>query len=660
MRIPHVKLIVRGGALLVAIVVLGIWLSVRRSGSETPGDAGRAEAASGVARAVPTIAVLDSSLRALADGERASSRDRWDPDWVASRLGRDPETILAWVRGETVWIPYHGALRGARGVLQDRQGNGLDRALLLAKLLESSGQTVRLAHADLEAERAMSALPELLRRRHTPHGKAAATTGGGAWRPVVRQVAVQYGLDATGVERSLAAGVDSMDRALATLERRVDDQFERLHRLLPPGAKPAARTRVDSALSALRDHWWVQRLDGGRWIDLDPLAAPTASGAASPASLTLDVRSLPDSMYHGVAVRLVTESWSRGALREGVAFESTLRPSELAGEPIALQVWPTGWPAEILPASGDARAAVRSTALAQREWRAVLMVGHEPRADVVIDVSGETRHAAAGGPMGGLGQGIAGALGGRDTADVFTAAWLEYETRVPGRAPRRERRVLFDLPGPAVRAAGLAARPAFDDAKRVARNLALMRQTEILPLGSVPDPAFVLHLAAEAAEANILLLKARQADTSGQDRDAFADVAERIAAPPSPLYTLAMARFAGDEGGDVFLDRPNVLTRHLWLRPAGGGAVRAEANDIVLNEVGVAVDAGDEVATRLRQGIRDTNGESLFPFGARAFGSVGVAFATPGDWVVVSSASDPSIRKLHASEDTRHRMQEEL
>ena len=37
-----------------------------------------------------------------------------------------------------------------------------------------------------------------------------------------------------------------------------------------------------------------------------------------------------------------------------------------------------------------------------------------------------------------------------------------------------------------------------------------------------------------------------------------------------------------------------------------------------------------------------------------------MAFATPGDWVVVSSASDPSIRKLHASEDTRHRMQEEL
>jgi hypothetical protein len=651
-----VKRIVQVGAILAVILLLGIWLATRRMESEaTRGDS--AARPSGMAVSVPTIAVLDSSLRALADGERGSPRDRWDPEWLARRLGSDPKTLLAWVRIHTGWIPYHGVLRGAPGVLQDRQGNSLDRALLLASLLEHSGHSVRLAHADLGAERARKDLPGLSGGRRANPAARAQPVDESVWRPVVRQVSMQYGLDAEAVAGSLSAGVASTDGALATLDQRVETQFRRLQRHLEAGEEP--RARVDSAVSALRDHWWVQRFDGDRWIDLDPLGWATDSTGLT-ASETVDARSLPDSMYHRVAVRLITESWARGGLRERTAFESELRPSNLMGLPISVQVWPTEWPAEILPTGGDARSAVRATALTQREWHAVLMVGAEPRAEVLLDVSGEMRHPAAGGPMGGLGRGIASALGNKSDADVFTAAWLEYETRVPGREPRRERRVLFDLPGPAARAAGLAAPPEIDDEKRVTRNLALMRQTEILPLGSVPDPAFVLHLTTQAAQRNMLLLRTRQADTSGGSGDAFTDVAEGIATPPSPLYTLAIARFAWDQRGDVFLDRPNVLSRHLWLRPVAGGAVRAEANDIVLNDVGVAVDVADGAATRLRQGIRDTNGESLFPSTARPRESVGAAFAAPGDWVVATSASDPALQRLRASADARVRMEEEL
>lgn len=650
-----VRRVVQIGAMLAFILLLGIWFGTRRSGSETAtgSSAGRP---SGMAVPVPTIAVLDSSLRALADGERGSPRDRWEPEWLARRLGSDPETLLAWVRIHTRWIPYHGVLRGAPGVLQDRQGNSLDRALLLGNLLEHSGHSVRLAHAHLGAERARNELSGLSGGRRVDPAARAQPADESVWRPVVRQVATQYGLDPEAVGGSLSAGVASTDGALATLDQRVENQIRRLQRHLSADAEP--RARVDSAVSALRDHWWVQRLDGDRWIDLDPLGIATDS-VSLPASETVDLRSLPDSMYHEVSVRLVTESWARGGLREQIAFESELRPAELMGLSISLQVWPTEWPAEILPTGGDARGAVRATALSQREWHAVLVVGAEPKAEAVIDVSGESRHPAAGGPMGGLGRGIAGALANKSDADVFTAAWLEYETRVPGREPRRERRVLFDLPGPAARAAGLAAAPAIDDETRATRNLALMRQTEILLLGSVPDPSFVLHLATQAAQANMLLLRTRQADTSGQS-GALTDMAGQIATPPSPLYTLAMARFAGDERGDVFLDRPNVLSRHLWLRPVPGGAVRAEANDIVLNDVGIAVDVADGAATRLRQGIRDTNGESLFPSTARAVESVGEAFATPGDWVVATSASDPALGRLRASADARLRMEEEL
>src|SRR5690348_3369606 len=56
------------------------------------------------------LATLDNSLRAVADGERAAPRDRWEPAYVAERLGRDPARVLEWVRESTCWVPYRGAL----------------------------------------------------------------------------------------------------------------------------------------------------------------------------------------------------------------------------------------------------------------------------------------------------------------------------------------------------------------------------------------------------------------------------------------------------------------------------------------------------------------------------------------------------------------------
>jgi hypothetical protein len=79
-------------------------------------------------------ALLEKSLNVIADGERAP-RDRRDPSYVAEVLGRDPIAHLDWVRSHTAWVPYRGVLRGPVGVLLDRQGNSLDRTLLLAAQL---------------------------------------------------------------------------------------------------------------------------------------------------------------------------------------------------------------------------------------------------------------------------------------------------------------------------------------------------------------------------------------------------------------------------------------------------------------------------------------------------------------------------------------------
>src|SRR6185503_2500136 len=108
---------------------------------------------------------LENSLHALSDGVRNAARERWDPVYVVERVGTDPEALRRWVQLNTRWIPYRGVLRGPVGVLMDRQGNSLDRALLLVRLLAQSGHTTRLARAELPPDRAMRLLPELVSQK---------------------------------------------------------------------------------------------------------------------------------------------------------------------------------------------------------------------------------------------------------------------------------------------------------------------------------------------------------------------------------------------------------------------------------------------------------------------------------------------------------------
>jgi hypothetical protein len=44
---------------------------------------------------------LERSLRTIQQRERESPRDRWDPDYVVSVVGRVPQRLFAWVRDNT-------------------------------------------------------------------------------------------------------------------------------------------------------------------------------------------------------------------------------------------------------------------------------------------------------------------------------------------------------------------------------------------------------------------------------------------------------------------------------------------------------------------------------------------------------------------------------
>ena len=613
----------------------------------------RPSAAAGAspAGAATREATIEASLSAITDGDGAAARDRWDPAYLAELLGRDPAASLDWVRTWTAWVPYHGVLRGPSGVLLDRQGNSLDRALLLAALLERAGHEVRLAHARLDAARARALLPSLRRARVTlARVQNPRTTP--EWNADLRLAAQAYLQDSVRLVRVIEARLDSATRMLDTLDARTDAQTARLRELLPKSdgrGDPAAGE--DSLVAALQDHWWVQRLENGRWIDLDVLGAAkglTAEATVAPAALD-------SALYQRVVVRLITEHVSGGLLRARPLLQREIRPADVTGQPVVLEIMPAGWQPDLIALAADPAAAFRTAALEEREWHVTLAAGGQT-AEAEISLDAGAVAANSGNPFGGLGQGIGRAVD--DGADELSAAWLEYEIVVPGRPHQVVRRQLFDLVGPAARAAGRPVRLAPDERQRLERSLALTRTTEILPLGSGIAPEYLLHLTAKAALANRNFLRSSGPPPVRTLSEAMDTFATSVVPGPSQLYTLAAVRMSADPDADVFLDRPNVFSRHAFLGLRRGRIVRLEGTDIVANDVAPAPGASDPASVRRRQGVRDTNAEALLYAGQPVVGSVADGFARAARWHAITSADDPLLKGLSA--DIRQRMVDDL
>ncbi|HEY9507509.1 MAG TPA: hypothetical protein VIQ27_16180, partial [Gemmatimonadales bacterium] len=630
------------GLTLLAILLVAVALRVR--GLAPNGSAASSGAGSAGRPAVAVSAAdFEGSLRAIADGDRTATPDRWDPAYVAGLVGADPPALLEWVRSQTLWVPYRGVLRGPVGVLLDRQGNGLDRALLLATLLRHAGYEVRLAHAELPAERARELLPSLLAARSAlVRGPEARVQGD--WRSDVRLIAGTYLKDSAAIVRKVEARLDRSIRLLDTLDARTDAQAARLRALLPkPADLSAGAADQDEPIDALRDHWWVQRRDGERWIDLDLLAVPHEPDDPAPTA-TADPAALDSALYQRVVVRLVTERLSNGSLSERKVLEREVRPSELIGKPVVLEVTPSGLQPGLISASKDPAAALRALALEEKEWQATLIAGGDA-AEAMLSPGPVTQAAEGGNPFGGLGRGIGRAVGSGGAE--LSAAWIEYETRVPGRPSQVVRRQLFDLVGPAARAARRPIELELTEERRLERSLALTRTTEIVPLASAVAPEYLIHLAASAALANQNFLRAAPAAaaTPLEDMETFA---KSVHPGPSPLYTLAVTRMSSDPDAPVYLDRPNVLSRHAFLGLRGGRIVRLEGTDIVVNDVAVAPGSPDPAEIRRRQGIRDTNAEAILYDGQPVVGSVADGFARSDRWIAVTSTDDALLASLPA------------
>lgn len=640
------KMIVRWSAAAALILTVATIASCWSLRSSTDEAAGSAHADAGTAVDVAERRrVVNASLRALEDAERDTPRDRWDPAFVVAQVGADPGALTDWVREHTAWIPYRGVLRGARGVLLDRQGNALDRALLLATLLEVAGHEVRLAHVELPRERASALLADLATRE-----SLAATPPAGDAPDTSDEVARTYGLDAVAIERTLEAQRHAVSSTVVELHRRVAAQVGRLLDAVPVPPSAADRTaRYERALAALQDHWWVQRRDGDRWVDLDVLeTGAVADAAASPEMMA--PADVPTGLRHALAVRVIVERWAGGRLAESRALDHTVPPADHVGAPLVLQVWPGDIPHEV-HSNPTSEFGLQGILRQQTRWTVSLTTGGTVLAQATISTAAPDRQTEGYGALGGSLFGPAPSVPSASSRGELTAAWIEYELRGPGEEARTFRRTIVDALGAARRAAGAPDAFALDDHQRLARNLGLMVKAEILPVTSRLAPEFVAHLSATSTLGNrkFLELIARRVD----DGLALGEVAAVAAPTVSPLISLAYARLEWHPASHlVHVDRVGLLTRHTHLGLGGDGIVVRGATDVVAGDVGVTLMQPDAFPIRVLQGVVDSNAEALWWSGAAPM-TAAEAWAASERWATLTPTDGATLATLELHEDAR-------
>ena len=625
---------------------------------------------------------IDATAKLYAALDRDLPRDRFDPAAIVGAVGKDPVKLFGWVHDQTRYVPYRGALRGAVGVLMDRCGNSLDRALLLAALLQRAGYQARLAHGQLSAEQADKILNAVW-----DHPASAQPAEAPAANPddQIATVATRYQIDPQQLRTDMQRQELASEKAAEDLVAAVTDQTDRLSRLLkaPDGAGDKTR---QIAVQDIADHWWCQCRQQDQWIDYDVLRPDAKPGDhLVDVTETIDLKPdqpalpLPASLMNEIEVRVAIEQWRDGKTEVRIPFRYALRPAELGGGPVTLVIAPLDWPQDIDPGKGDPAAAYRAALLKQTRWVAALAVPQDQIVQKGFDENGELIDKPIEDAMAKLGKTIGGAAS--KLKDIFdttaapasqpvtgklTAAWIEFEVRAPGRERRVIRRDVFDLFGHARRSAGRLDEPMIDDAARLARSAALTRQADLLAVGCLLPPRLVAHVRLQqVATAGPPMAAVLREAPKVPLKQSF-DKISQVHPPPMALLELAAAREGPVPDSRAVVDQPNLFALHRTVSFTGEGKlVSREIIDIIANELQMRPGGEDGAfAERLRQGVLETNLESIALAPRRRGANTAALFAASQvqgvRWVSLQKPEDASFADVKLDEDTRMRIADDL
>jgi hypothetical protein len=599
----------------------------------------------------------------------ALPRAEFEPAALAKQLGKDPQVHFEWVRDKTWWAPYRGLLRGSQGVMLDRVGSNLDRAVLLGDLLRRSGHTVRLAHAQLPESRARELLTKVEPIPDLQREPGAKKTISDERRRALD--VILPGQDQIDESKRRVAEAESLGRL----------QADQLYSAVKSAAKPDSN-EDKLAIAALRDHWWVEREERGRWVAMDVLLPDSTPGETLATAVGVsawdpreNLPTIPDSEWHTVRIRVIVERYQDGVTTEGSLLETILRPAEILDKPITLFHQPKPWP-DSLPDRKTDPNAVGNAAVSVREWLPVLRVGGDlvvqsgvtDGGDIIADpVSSQRDISATGG--GGFMSGFGEALGGGDTAaSSMTAEWIDYEIHVPGESTQRVRRPVFDVLGPVNRAEKTAGIDTSTNDLLIMRYQALLGMTDIMLQPCAFSEDFVAHLASRSIVANQVALRELS-------REPSPDKARQLATGMlgrmelwGPLPQLAFWRSElGGRAGSLFIDRPNVLNYRIGRSAVNADRVAIqELVDVASNSTGVRTGTGREAfEMRLQQGVADTIAESLILGGDIESAENAASFFAMiegeiGSNVLIGPREIAAVRELGWSTDAAARIAEDV
>jgi hypothetical protein len=575
---------------------------------------------------------IERMFDALREIEKLIPRGHFEPAAIVAEVGKDPVALAAWVNNHTALIPYRGTLRGPVGVLMDRMGNSLDRALLLHELLRVSGRQARLARVQVNGAALETLVTSTHKRSNSAAGREEPTAAG------PDEVVKRSGIDPAAVETERVALGEARRQLGERVKRRAGDQAAALltavapHQIAPEVDETAWRR------DALADHWFVQYRDGALWVGLDAIPGRTSFEPLGSPVATMAASDVPADMRHRLRVRVVAEYWKDGALQPTPVLDHVLAPAEWLGQTVSLRTVPSDWPdARTLGAASDPHRAIIDAALAQREWTPLLMLGTRPilkqsftdDGRLLDAMSADETTTRLGRSIGNLTERAVGGASGMPgslpsgsgnatpavpapaasrTSAVLTAQWIEYEITAPGMATEKTRRDVFDLLEREARAAQPVARPDLTDGQKLDRALSLVNEIDLLPVGTQLQSEYVTALRAS----RLLALRAFILDavTSGNRTATPPASAQPL---PGPLMDVAVARAAWSMAPDqMYFDRPNLFARWRGLRLDEGRVLVREDFDIVSNYLAVSSpDPAAAFQARLEQGVLDTNVEMV-------------------------------------------------
>jgi hypothetical protein len=649
----------------------------------------------GISQRPPTPDVLFTAVR---ESLSELPSDRFDLAAVVQgvRATEPADTATAlfeWVRDQTGFSAYRGVLKGPAGVLMDRTGNSLDRAFLLQNLLTAAGEQAILATGQLDAAAAATAVAAL---RAPPSSLAAAATPDST--VYAERLASSFGADAAAAAQRIAQAEAARASLADELAARTETQSAELLRLLgdalPTGDGDLAGTTTAALLT---DHWWVQVMRDGAWVDLDPtlvdsqpgqvLTAATArfgpTSLAQIAAVEGGCRDLAcGERIHSLVVRAISERWDGAELSETLLVERELLPADLLGQNVTVAAIAKDWP-EDLDLFGQTKPLdlLRAELLATTAWEAQLVVGDDVFGDMTVNDDGTTEQKAGGGGVGGfggaIGGGFGGGFGGGGGGDVgeFTALWLEFEIRTPGAGVSVQRRAVFDLVGPAARAAGLTEFVG-DEATRLMRAAALAGETHI-----GLQPARLHPAVSSAAAANRLLAQADEwsrlyYEGATAQPEFIVERQNDMAALTTPLETFGLLRAQAADAlaaaGYPTADAGLSVT--LYHRAFDLSMQPYASYDIVASRaLGSATGAAAGSAeAALRQGVADSNLEAMLqerndPVAEGAeppVAAVAAAFAADiaagRSWALVNDATELATVAPDLTADLRQRVLDDL